>query len=311
MRILVTGASGLLGLNLALEISTYLDEGSGEHQVFGLVNSNLLRTNDFSVLVGDLLIPGTAERIIEETEPDWVINCAALAIVDACETDPVRAQNLNTELPAKLAAYVARGGARLLHVSTDAVFDGVRGNYAEEDQPNPLSIYGKTKLAGERLAADTNPETLIARVNFYGWSLSTKRSLSEFFFYNLVSGKRINGFTDVYFCPLLVNDLAHLFMEMIGKRMNGLYHVVSRECISKYEFGVALAKKFNLDEGLISPISVSDAGLKAARSPRLTLSTTKLSNALGKSPPDIAAGLERYHQLYKQGYPDMLKGMGL
>lgn len=308
MRILVTGASGLLGLNLALELSNPSVEGE-EHQVFGLVNSNLLDTNDFSVLVGDLLLPGTAERILDETQPDWVINCAALANVDACETDPVRAHKLNKELPEKLATYVARGGARLLHVSTDAVFDGKRGNYSEDDLANPLSVYGKTKLAGEQASSEANPETLIARVNFYGWSLSTRRSLSEFFFYNLAASKQIMGFTDVFFCPLLVNDLAKFFIEMIEMRLSGLYHVVSSEHISKYDFGVALARRFSLDESLITPTSVSTASLKAARSPRLTLSSAKLEAALGRATPDIASGLERYHQLYKQGYPDKIRQM--
>ncbi|MEA3439222.1 MAG: SDR family oxidoreductase [Chloroflexota bacterium] len=306
MRILITGASGLLGLNLALEIAS-LSGNTGEHQVFGLVHSHPLHTTAFTVLQGDLLAPGTAERLFEETQPDWVINCAALAIVDACETDPVRARQLNTELPAKLAALVARGGARLLHVSTDAVFDGMRGEYTEEDAPNPPSVYGQTKLEGEHTAAEANPDTLIARVNFYGWSLSGKRSLSEFFFYNLKEGKQLMGFTDVHFCPLLVNDLALIFMSMIKKRLFGLYHVVSSECISKFEFGAALAREFGLDDNLISPTSVSEAGLKAARSPNLTLNSDKLYEALNQKTPGIAPGLERYHHLYQQGYPEKIR----
>ena len=248
-----------------------------------------------------------AERLLEETQPDWVINCAALAIVDACETDPVRARQLNTELPAKLAALVARGGARLLHVSTDAIFDGMRGEYTEEDAPHPLSVYGQTKLEGERAAAEANPDTLIARVNFYGWSLSGKRSLSEFFFNNLKKGRQLKGFTDVYFCPLLVNDLAVLFMSMIEKKLCGIYHTVSSECISKFEFGAALAREFGLDENLIAPTSVAEAGLKAARSTNLTLRSNKLAETLGQATPGIAPGLKRYHRLYQQGYPEKIR----
>ena len=319
MRILVTGASGLLGLNLSLEaakpqtVAAYRQKthfaDSNEHQVFGLVHSHPLHTSAFTVLQGDLLDPGAAERIIDQTRPDWVINCAALAIVDACETDPLRAQKLNTELPAKLAAIVARGGARLLHVSTDAIFDGQRGDYSEADTPNPLSVYGRTKLEGELAVADANPDAIIARVNFYGWSLSGKRSLSEFFFYNLESSKQLMGFTDVYFCPLLVNDLAQILIKMLQYELSGLYHVVSSEFISKYDFGVALAREFELEENLITPTSVSKAGLAAARSPKLTLRTAKLGAALGTPPPDISSGLKRYYKLYQNDYPRMLQGM--
>ena len=299
-RILITGASGLLGLNLALEAAR-------DHTVFGLVNSQRLMTDAFNVIQGDLLAPGAVQRILDETRPDWVIHCAALANVDACESDPLQAQQLNTEIPRKLAHDVARSGARLLHVSTDAVFDGQRGDYREGDVPNPLSVYARTKLEAERAVAEVNPQALVARVNLFGWSLSGKRSLAEFFFNNLHAGKPVMGFTDVYFCPLLANDLAHILVNMLKEKLTGLYHVVSSECLNKYEFGVRLAQKFGLDATLIIPSSVEQSGLKAARSPRLTLRTDKLAHALGESTPDISTGLERLFWLYQQGYPQYLK----
>jgi len=309
MRILVTGASGLLGLNLALEAAK-------DHTVFGQVNSHSLRFSPFTVLEADLLAPGagdcgaTLDRLLEQAQPDWVIHCAALAIVDACEADPARARKLNTEVPGKLAELVARGGARLVHISTDAVFDGQRGGYIEEDEPNPLGVYAHTKLDGERAVAQANPQAIIARVNLHGWSLSGKRSLSEFFFYNLRAGKPVLGFTDVFFCPLLVNDLAHILVKMLAADLNGLYHVVSSDCISKYEFGIALARRFGLEERLISPASVASGGLKAARSPNLTLRTEKLASALRQPLPGISTGLEGLYTLYQQGYPQKLREFG-
>jgi dTDP-4-dehydrorhamnose reductase len=305
MRILVTGASGLLGLNLALEAAK-------DHQVFGVVHRNSLRTQAFQVIEADLTpqaAPGAVERLLDQAQPDWVIHCAAQANVDACEADPVQAEQLNSLLPEKLAAYVARGGARLLHVSTDAVFDGARGEYSETDEPNPLSVYGHTKLDGERRVAVQDPSAIIARVNLFGWSLGGRRSLAEFFFNNLSAGARVMGFTDVYFCPLLVNDIAVVFLEMLSCGLKGLFHVVSSECLSKYEFGVRLAQTFKLDAGLIRPASVQEASLKAARSPMLTLRTEKLAAALGHPAPDTGSGIHRFYQLYQQGYPQMLRGL--
>jgi len=309
MRILVTGASGLLGLNLALEAAK-------DHTVFGQVNSHPLRFSPFTVLEADLLAPGggdcgaTLDRLLEQAQPDWVVHCAALAIVDACEADPAQAQKLNTEVPGKLAELVARGGARLVHISTDAVFDGQRGGYIEEDEPNPLGVYARTKLDGERAVAQANPQAIIARVNLHGWSLSGKRSLSEFFFYNLQAGRQVLGFTDVFFCPLLANDLAHILIKMLAADLSGLYHVVSSECISKYDFGIALARRFGLEERLITPSSVTGGGLKATRSPNLTLRTEKLANALRQPIPGISTGLEGLYTLYQQGYPQKLKEFG-
>ncbi|MCK4897562.1 MAG: SDR family oxidoreductase [Anaerolineales bacterium] len=303
MRILVTGASGLLGLNLALEAAK-------DHEVFGTVKDHAITTDAFSVLQTDLLVPGAVERLLDKTKPDWIIHCAALANVDACEANPALARQLNSELPKKLATYVGRGGARLVHVSTDAVFDGQRGDYTEEDLPNPLSVYAQSKLDGERAVAEANPRAIIARVNLFGWSLTGKRSLAEFFFYNLSAGKRVMGFTDVYFCPLLANHLARVFLKMLASDLNGLYHVVSRDCFSKYDFGMMIAQRFDLDESLITPSSVEGAGLKAARSPKLTLRTDKLTQDLCEPPPGLSTGIEHFYTLYQQGYPQKIQKLG-
>jgi dTDP-4-dehydrorhamnose reductase len=318
MRILITGASGLVGLNLALEAARRglredsggeKVEGEGCYEVIGTVNRNPLKTGAFKVATSDLLVPGEPERLIDNTEPDWVINCAALAIVDACESEPELAQRLNIDLPKKLAAYVTRGGARLVHLSTDSVFDGRRGDYSEDDLPNPLSLYAKTKLAGEQAVLEANPEALVARINVFGWSLSGKRSLAEWFFNNLQDGKQTLGFTDVFFCPLLVNDLASIVLKMLSLKLEGLYHVVSRDCTSKYNFGLALARRFDLDETLLKPASVDEAGLKAVRSNNLTLRSDRLAQALGEPLPSFEGGLDRFYELNRQGYPDQLKQM--
>ncbi len=300
MRILITGASGLLGLNLALETAA-------KHVVYGTAKDHLLNTPAFTVLPGDLLAPGAVDQVLDQAQPDWVIHCAALANIDACEADPVLAQKVNTEIPAVLATDVARGGARLVHISTDSVFDGRRGNYSEDDAPNPLSVYARTKLEGERAVLQANPDAVVARVNLFGWSISGKRSLGEFFVRNLQAGNRVNGFTDVIFCPLLANDLAPLLVKMLQARLSGLYHVVSPECLSKYEFGLRVAGRFGLDASLITPTSVKRGGLLAARSPNLTLRTDKLALALGEPLPTTSQGLERFYQQYLDGYPEIIR----
>jgi len=305
MRILITGVSGLLGINLALELTQ-------AHQVFGIVNDHPLKLTTlpagkgFEIAQADLTIPGVAKSFIDKIQPDWIIHCAALANLDTCESNPSLAHRLNAEVPGELAVLAAKSGIRLLHISTDAVFDGKKGDYVETDHPNPLSIYAHSKLDGEQRVLDANPEAVVARVNLHGWSISGKRSLAEFFFYNLQAGKSVLGFTDVYFCPVLANDLAPIFIAMLEKGLQGLYHAVSSESLTKYDFGLCIARKFGLDETQVRPSSVAEAGLKAARAPRLTLKTEKLSQALGFNMPAIAPGIERLHDLYQQSYPQLL-----
>lgn len=302
MRILITGTGGLLGSNLALE-------AAGNHTVFGVDRSCPQKTTAFTPVVADLLDQGVVERILDDTQPEWVIHCAALANVDDCERDPELARKLNSELPGKLAKHVARGGARLLHVSTDAVFDGQRGNYREDDEPKPINVYAQTKLDGERAVLGAAPDSIVARINIFGWSPSGKRSLAEFFFNNLEAGNQIKGFTDVYFCPVLVNDIADLFFGMLDKKLSGLYHVVSSESSSKYDFGVAIADKFGFDPNLIAPVSVAEAGLTAVRSPQLSLNVDKLIHDLGRIPPALSPGIERFYRLYQQNYPQQVRDL--
>jgi dTDP-4-dehydrorhamnose reductase len=151
------------------------------------------------------------------------------------------------------------------------------------------------------------PDAVIARVNFYGWSLTGQRSLGEFFFNNLSSGKRCNGFTDVFFCPLLVSDLAELIYKMVEKDLKGVYHVLSSESLSKYDFGCRLARQFGLDESLITPISWRESGLHAQRSPNLRMNTDKLSRDLGEIMPTQAAGLQLFYTQYTQGLPQRIR----
>jgi dTDP-4-dehydrorhamnose reductase len=303
MRILITGASGLLGANVALEAAAL------GHDVYGAANRTPLHTQDFTVLTANLLETGEIDRLLEHTRPDWVIHCAALANLEDCEKDPETARRINSEIPGILAEKCRKGGARMMHISTDAVFDGTKGDYTEADTPNPQNVYAQTKLDGEHRVADANPDAMIARVNLFGYSLTGKRSLAEFFLYGLQQKRPLKGFTDVFFCTMLVNDIGLVFFKMFERGLSGLYHVFSSDCQTKYDFGVQIANRFGLDAALIAPVSVADGGLVAARSPNLRMNTEKLSTALGGPLPAFSPMLERFYTLYQQGYPQKLRKM--
>ena len=300
MRVLITGASGLLGLNLALD-------ATATHEVIG-VDRSKLASPPFKLIKADLLDQQAVSRILDEAKPDAVIHCAALANLEACESDPDLAYQMNAELPAQIADECARRGIGLVHLSTDAVFDGTKdGMYSEADMPNPVGVYSQTKFAGERGVLQMNPQAIVARVNFYGWSLGGKRSLAEFFVNGLSNGKNVNGFTDVIFCPMLVNHLGKILLEMVEKELHGLYHVVGPQAMSKYQFGIEVARKFELRESLISPQSVDTSDLTARRSHNLWLSIHRLSTDLEHELPDFSTGLDEFYTQYRQGYPQKIR----
>lgn len=301
MRLLVTGASGLLGLNLSLAAST------AGHQVTGLVHTRPLVGVPFFTRQVNLLDVSSPLECIESANPDAIIHCAAVANLNKAEKSPDLAQHLNAEIPGVLAEAASRRGLPFIHISTDAVFDGRSAGYQESDPTHPLSVYARTKLAGEQAVQDAHQEALIARVVFYGWSLSGKRSLSEFFYNSLQAGQKIKGFTDTYFCPLYVEDLAEALLEMLVEGLTGIYHVVSPEHLSKYEFGVRIARRFGLDPDLIEPINSADAERGVTRSLGLILNPGKVQNALGRSLPSIDEGIDRLYGRWQEGYHKQLQ----
>ena len=301
MKLLITGASGLLGINLAMEAMR-------ENEVIG-VDRGRLQSAPFQVIKTNFFNSRAFEPILDTVQPDWVINCAALANLEECEKFPDQAKILNIDLPRELATACAERNIRFIQLSTDAVFDGTKeGSYSEEDIPNPQSIYSQTKLDGERAVQEANPSAIIARVNFFGWSLGGWRSLGEFFVNNLSEGKNVNGFTDVIFCPMWVNHLAQMLIAMLEKDLHGLYHVVGAQPMNKYQFGVEVARKFGLKESLIAPQSVEMSSLTAKRSHNLWLSVHKLSTDLGRTLPDFSTGLDGFYTQFQQGYPQKIRG---
>ncbi len=289
-RILVTGASGLLGASLALVAAE-------EHEVVGTYHQHPLELPGVKMVQADLTEAGAALRLLLVHAPDWVVHCAAATEVDRCEREPQWARQMNVAVPGVIAQACLRIGARLVHISTDAVFDGVEGEYREVDPPRPINVYGVTKLEGERNVAELDPEALILRTNFFGWSLGQKASLAEWFLHRLEQGKACPGFTDVFFSPLFADHLAGFILALLEREAHGLMHLPGRTCLSKYDFGVRLAESFNLDPTLIQAAGADDADLPAPRPRHICMVGEKAESVLGAKLPGVDAGLHDFRQL--------------
>jgi dTDP-4-dehydrorhamnose reductase len=301
-KLLITGASGLLGANLILEA---LDK----YEVTALCHNHPIQCDEIEVLSADLTDQKLAHDVINDVSPDWVIHCAAETHVDRCERDPERAFLFNRDMPRWVTQATCQLGSRMIYISTDAVFEGLRSGYREDDLPQPRSVYGQSKLEGERVVLAEDPHAIVVRTNFYGWNAQDKNSLAEWFLSNLAQGKPCNGFIDVRAKLLLVNDLAEILLQLMELEVEGVLHVLGKDCISKYDFGVQLARVFRLDESLISPMEVEDLGLLAPRARNLCLDTGKLSEVLDRDLPSLEGGIQRFLALRDSGYRDRVKSL--
>jgi len=288
MKILITGAQGLLGSNLC---TIYSDS----HEVF----ATELTKPKFPDCENHILDITGNLNLITELKPDLVINCAAIVDVDYCEKNPDKAMEVNAKAVKNLSDACAK--SHLIHISTDMVFDGETGNYSEDDVVNPLNIYSKSKLAGEEFVKGT-----VIRTNIYGWNMLDKMSLAEWMLAKFESGEGFSGFNDVYFSPILVNNLADACLELHSLNFKGILNVAGSNC-TKFEFGQTLAKVFDLDQNLIKPASVDDMKFAARRPKNMTLNTDKAKSMLKTKLLDMESGLREFKKLRDSGYVKKLK----
>jgi dTDP-4-dehydrorhamnose reductase len=285
-RLLVTGASGFLGGNIARDLA-------GDYEVSGVYHHTRLVIPGVRMIGADLAEPGLARMIVGKIRPDYVIHCAAAANVDRCQSDKAWAMRLNRDMAQHVALAAAEHGARLAHISTDAVFDGGRGGYREDDPPRPINVYGQSKLAGEEAVLAAHPTALVVRTNLFGWNLANPHAgLAAWFLGKLIRSEPCAGFTDVEFSPIVVNAVGPVLLALLASNGSGVVHVGGRDCISKYEFGRKLAQRLGLNPALIVPSSVESVGLAAPRPKRLCLDSSYVMALLGKELPSVDKGLD-------------------
>jgi len=289
--LVVTGASGLLGacvLRSAIELG---------RETVGLYHHYRIPDPALHLASVDLTDASATRRLLADLRPDTIIHCAAATNVDWCEENAKQAEAVNVQASAVLAEIAASLKARFIYISTDAVFDGKKGSYVETDEPAPLNVYAKSKLAGEWATERADPRVLVVRLNIYGWNVQKKDSLAEWVLRGLEEGRQVPGFTDVFFTPILVDDLAPILFTMLQQELTGIYHVAGSERISKYDFARRVAKTFGFDPAQVTPCQVKDVNLKAPRPRDISLNTEKIRIALGRSMPDVDSGLSRFRDL--------------
>ena len=246
-------------------------------------------------MTADILDGNSLRDVIQERRPDVVVNAAAMAHHQACAADEALAMQVNAEAARALAQAASHVDAGFVQISTDAVFDGKIGGYQETDQPNPTTAYGRTKYAGEQLVIEANPESLILRTNFFGWSPSGTRSILEFFVNALSKGERVNGFLNYSVTSAFVDDVSTALAELVDQQVSGIVHVASADSLTKDEFGHLVANEFGLDAQLISPMRAQFESGDDHQD--LSLDTAKVSSLLGRQMPSQADGVKQALQL--------------
>jgi len=231
-------------------------------------------------------------KVIEEFEPEIIINTAAITDVDLCEKERELAWQVNVNGVENLAYTAKLVGAKIIHLSTDYVFDGKNGPYSELDRPNPLSYYGRTKLASENILLTSGVNyTIIRTMVLYGIGINVKPNFALWVYKNLKENKPIRVVDDQIGNPTLVDDLAFAILKIIELDKSGLYHIAGNDIVSRYDFAVTLADVFQFDKKLITSVKSSIFKQPAPRPLKSGFIILKAQTELGIKMSGIKQGL--------------------
>jgi dTDP-4-dehydrorhamnose reductase len=286
LKLLITGASGLYGSKLAqMALSKNFEVYSSDIQelsVFG----NFVKLD----ISGKTQVDETFKTI----KPDFVVHAATLTDVDKCELNKTLAWKVNVEGTKNIVEAAKATGSFLIYISTDYIFGGETGRYKETDVPNPINYYGITKLKAEEIVK-TQKEYFIARPSvMYGSTPAVgKVNFALWIIENLRKGEHVKIVTDQWNTPTLNTNLAEMTLEVIERKLTGIYHLCGATRVSRFKFAEQIADVFSLDKSLIEKVLSSQFTLPAKRPMDSSLDTSKAQQTMQHKPLEMDMALKQ------------------
>jgi dTDP-4-dehydrorhamnose reductase len=280
-RVLVTGASGLLGSKIV--------ESARNYTVYPTHQAHPHFQNSIKMDVTD---EREVKQVLDRVKPNIVIHTAAETNVERCESDRNHAWKTNADGTRILAEACNKMNATMTYISTDYVFDGEKGRYREEAQPNPVNYYGQTKLTGEEHVKELCERYATLRTSVLYGTHPTKLNFATWTVTSLLEKKPLMIVEDHFNSPTLADNLARAAWEMVEKELWGVYHVAGTERISRYDFALKMAEVFNLDVSLVKPIRMSELKTWTAKRPKdSSLRVDKIQSKIDVELLDVTRGL--------------------
>ena len=297
-KVLVTGSNGLLGQKI---IYSLIERKDIDLLASSKGLNRLITKSGYKYIDLDITKNDEVKKVFENETPDAVINCAAMTNVDYCEENQDSCWEINVNAAENLAKSCEVSKSHLLHLSTDFVFDGKSGPYTEDDKPNPLHFYAKSKLKSEEIVKKIMTNWTIARtIIIYGITDNMSRSNIVLWAKSEIGkGNTINVINDQYRSPTLAEDLAKGCISIIDKSAYGLYHLSGPKTYSILDLVYQVADFYNLDKSLILPVTSASLNQSATRPLSTGFDITKAKKDLDFNPVDFLEGIKIMDQQIK------------
>ena len=305
-KMLVIGGTSLLGYKLL--------SNTNDFELYASYNKNIINLKNVETLKIDITNKKNCEKIFD-VKPDIIINTAAITNVDYCEKFEKNAFDVNVTGTKNIAKIAEKLGSKLIHISTDAVFSGSKKFYVEEDKPNPISVYGKTKLESEKIISKVNDSVILRPSVLFGWIpfeyIKTKdesRKTMNFGLWvidQLYKNNKISIVNDQINTPTLADNLAENIIEIIKTDLTGIFHLSGLSCISRLDFSKKIAKTFGYSNNLISSISSEKLKQIAPRTLESCLNCDKIVQ-YGVNLLNIDQSIEKMYNQIKLEKPEII-----
>jgi dTDP-4-dehydrorhamnose reductase len=292
-KVLVTGANGLLGQHL---INTLL---KNEYTVIGIGKNScrlpFAKHAHFIYYDCDITDEMAVYNVFEKEQPAVVVHAAAMTQVDDCELQQEKAEAVNVKGTATVLLNAEAHSSHFIYISTDFVFDGEKGNYAEDDHLNPISWYGFTKVQAESITELSEiPWTIVRTCLVYGNTLSgTRSNIVTWVKQNLEAHQSIKVVTDQVRTPTYVADLAKGIILIIEKNVTGVFHVSGKDVLTPFQMAEAVASYFKLDRNLLQPVDASTFTQPGKRPLKTGFNINKAVTQLGYQPLSFEEGIAK------------------
>lgn len=290
----ITGGSGLLAVNWAITVRDRFRVVAGLHR--RIIAPRGVETRRACLESVDAVVTE-----LKAIQPRFVIHTAGFANVDGCEKDPAAARRINAEMAENVAIACERLGVGMVHISTDHLFSGFVPLVDEDQPPDPVNEYARSKAEAESLVLAANPSALVIRTDFFCWGPLYRSSFSDTVIASLRAGREVLLFKDFFFTPLLAETVANATHDLLDRDTTGIINVAGDDRITKWDFGLMLAEEFNLDKSLLRPGVLSDRPTLVQRPHDMSLSNARVCNLLGKKFGGVRREIARLREQEEQG----------
>ena len=301
-KLVILGSSGLLGSNLCLALKK-------RYKIYSIVNKKKIKISKINSKYINLK-KNEVKKYLKELKPHFLINCVAISNVEICEKNKKLTNDINSIIAFNIGKICNELSIHYTFISSDHIFAGKKSFYKENDKPFPLNNYAKSKILAEKKIIKNSKNCLIIRTNFFGFGPKFRKSFLDKIFENFKNKNQITLFSDVFYTPIYLKQLIKILDILLTNNIKGVFNISGNKRLTKYQFGIKIANKFEFKKTLLRKLYLKDTLRKVVRPKDMSLSNKKIKKFVTDNNLfDLSHGISQLYKDYKSNYYKKIKSI--